>query len=92
MASFFNRLKRATQAAFEKDGPEKYHILCRPVVCTRCGHDNFKTGQAQLNTATMSFLDLDWMNESVSLLICTTCSKIEWYGHPPEKMISSNHA
>jgi hypothetical protein len=52
--------------------------------CSHCGGENFDTGTAQLNTAGMTFLGLDWANQSANLLICTKCGHIDWFLEDPE--------
>ena len=50
------------------------------VVCVHCKHDSFQKGSAQLNTRGMTFLGLDWLNESATTLICSRCGYIHWFG------------
>ncbi len=32
----------------------------------------------------MTFLNLDWANRNATLLICTSCSHIEWFLEDPD--------
>jgi ribosomal protein S27E len=55
------------------------------VTCSHCGATSFTRGEAQLNTAGLSFLGLDWANRSATVLICDSCGKIEWFLENPEE-------
>ncbi|EHF02941.1 hypothetical protein HMPREF1008_00586 [Olsenella sp. oral taxon 809 str. F0356] len=54
-------------------------IAGKAVVCPHCGGTRFLEGKAQLNTAGMSFLNLDWLNRSVTVLECAHCGRIQWF-------------
>lgn len=59
---------------------------CTPIVCPHCGHNEFEISGAMLNTPGMTFLRLDWLNRTASVLVCTTCSHIQWFMEQPEEM------
>ena len=86
MSDFMDRLKRATKAAFEEIGPGQFTQDDKPIRCPHCGNDHFEEGTAQLNTAGMSFLNLDWADRSATILACTRCGRIEWYLDRPERL------
>jgi hypothetical protein len=44
-------------------------------------------GRAQLNTAGLTFFNLDWANRSAATLTCTSCGRIEWYLTDPKKSV-----
>ncbi len=67
----FNKALNDKQTPFEVNGIA--------VTCSHCGGVSFDKSKAQLNTAGLSFLDLDWANRSATVLICDTCGKIEWF-------------
>ena len=50
------------------------------IICTHCKHDYFHKGSAQLNTRGLTFLGLDWLNESATTLVCSRCGYIHWFG------------
>lgn len=50
-----------------------------PLKCPHCGGVNFTHDRAQLNTAGMTFLKLDWLNKSADTFICNDCGRIEWF-------------
>ena len=60
-----------------------YQNLGKKIVCPNCGNDKFEKRDVLLNTAGMSFLGLDWANRSAAALICTNCTRIEWYLNQP---------
>ena len=68
------------------EGPEgeRFTVAGKPVGCSHCAHDRFVEGRAQLNTAGMTFFNLDWANRSAATLACTRCGHIEWFLEDPE--------
>lgn len=86
MASFAERLKRGLRAAASAWGPGSYEVEGKKVVCPHCGKGEFAEGSAQLNTAGMSFIGLDWANKSAHTLMCSECGRIEWFGQRPDRM------
>jgi len=64
---------------------ERYSIADKEVVCPHCGHDEFIVGRAQLHTAGLTFLGLEWANRSANTLLCGVCGRIEWYMTEPER-------
>jgi predicted nucleic-acid-binding Zn-ribbon protein len=55
------------------------------ITCPQCQNKAFLQGKAQLNTAAMSLLDLDWANKSATTLICAQCSHISWFHDEPQR-------
>lgn len=70
---FFSSFNRALY------GDDSYEIKGRPVTCSHCGEHEFEQGDAQLNTAGLTFLGLDWANRSACIFICKNCGHIEWF-------------
>lgn len=66
------------------EGNQEYRVADKQVVCSHCGGTKFDAGAALLNTAGMSFVGLDWANRNATLLICETCSHIEWFLNDPD--------
>jgi predicted nucleic-acid-binding Zn-ribbon protein len=83
MAGFWARMKRAASQAVS---PREYEAAGRQIVCPHCGGSTFDKSEAQLNTAGMSFLNLDWANRSATTLTCSTCSRIEWFLERPREI------
>jgi predicted nucleic-acid-binding Zn-ribbon protein len=61
-----------------------YEILNKKIVCPNCGHDKFEVREILLNTSAMTFFGFDWANKSASAMICTNCTRIEWYFDKPK--------
>ena len=89
MSRFLSRLGDAVKAgidgAKEAGGAGHYEIAGARVACPQCGHDTFIEGTAQLNTAGLTFLDLDWANRSATTLVCCRCSYIAWFLDAPRR-------
>ena len=85
VGKFFTALQRGVQAMGESPSGERYTVAERIVTCPHCSNDRFVEGRAQLNTAGMSFLNLDWANRSAATLVCTSCGRIEWFLADPEE-------
>ncbi len=51
----------------------------RIVTCTHCGGDRFKKRKAQPNTALMSAMCLDCLNESAVALVCENWGHLKWF-------------
>ena len=64
----------------DKDG-RAYMSNDVKVTCVHCQHTKFGRSKALLNTRGMSFMDLDWLNESATTLICKRCGYIHWFAN-----------
>ncbi len=64
----------------------QYSLDGKPVRCPHCNGAHFKSDEAQLNTAFATLLDLDWTNKSATILICNSCSQIQWFGTRPSRI------
>jgi predicted nucleic-acid-binding Zn-ribbon protein len=85
VGNFFTAVKRGVQAMGEAPAGERYTVAGKAVSCAHCARDRFIEGRAQLNTAGMTFLNLDWANRSAATLTCTACGRIEWFLADPEE-------
>ena len=83
MGRFGNTVKRAAKAFTVSMGPGEYSTAGKKIVCPHCAGTVFAEGSAQLNTAGMTFLNLDWANESATILTCKNCGLIQWYLKKP---------
>lgn len=63
--------------------PTRFCVGELPIVCPICGHDEFDRREMLVNTTGMSFLKLDWLNESACALVCRKCSRIELFARAP---------
>jgi predicted nucleic-acid-binding Zn-ribbon protein len=50
--------------------------------CVHCGATRFVRRQAQLHTPFMTFFNLDWLNKTAEIFVCTTCGRLEWFLDP----------
>lgn len=73
---FFGELKKASDG---EPAGEEVEIAGRALVCPHCGGNRFFSGEAQLNTAGMTFLGLDFANRSAATYECATCGRVEWF-------------
>lgn len=85
MANFAKAFRRGTKAFVTALGPGKYAAAGRVIVCPHCHGEVFQLGSAQLNTAGLTFFNLDWANRSATTLACTNCGRIEWFAKRPER-------
>ena len=86
MANLGKALKRAAKAFADGMGPGQYSAGGKKIVCPQCEGATFAEGSAQLNTAGMTFLNLDWANKSASTLACTQCGRILWFMKRPHRL------
>ena len=86
MGRYFTAMKRAVAAMGEAPDGERYVVAGKPATCGHCGRDRFVEGRAQLNTAGLTFMNLDWANRSAATLTCTSCGRIEWFLSDPEEV------
>ena len=54
-------------------------IRSKTLVCPVCGNRFFTERAAQLNTAGMSFLDLDFLNKTAQCYVCSECTHFIWF-------------
>lgn len=64
---------------FSAPEPKQVDVLGKAIKCLVCGHDRFHQREAQLNTAGLTLLKLDWMNSSGLCAVCDQCGFIHWF-------------
>jgi hypothetical protein len=62
--------------------PRRVTIAGYELKCNHCGGNAFTGREALLNTAGMTFLDLEWLNASAEVLVCSRCGRLEWFLDP----------
>lgn len=67
------------RSPFEKADPTPIDVKGHSLTCPICGNTQFRTREAQLNTAVATFFDLDWANKSATCYICSECTHILWF-------------
>ncbi len=50
-----------------------------PLKCKHCGSGSFTHRRSQLNTAAMTFFNLDWLNASADIYVCKNCGFLHWF-------------
>lgn len=65
--------------------PGEYSLAGRSVHCPHCQGTQFIAGEAQLNTAFATLIELDWLNKTAAILTCTSCSQIQWFRVQPSR-------
>ena len=64
----------------------QYALRGSDVLCPHCKGDRFTAGEAQLNTALATLINLDWANRSATILTCASCGQILWFQNAPDKV------
>ncbi len=85
MAGFFKSLKRGVQAVAASHNIHTYELQGKVIICPHCNANEFDEGSALLNTAGLTFLNLDWANRSATVLACRKCGQVQWFLQKPEK-------
>jgi len=83
---YFTAVKHGFEAMGEAPAGERYTVAGKAATCAHCSRDRFIEGRAQLNTAGLTFFNLDWANCTAATLTCTSCGRIEWYFTDPEEV------
>ncbi len=86
MSNFWTALTRAAKAAAGAFGPSKYSVEGKEVTCPHAATKNSLRGSAQLHTAGMTFIGLEWAQQSAYTLLCSRCGRIEWFMQRPERL------
>lgn len=84
--SFLSKLKKGISGAYDAVNSDEFEINGIKLRCIHCGHRHFEVGDAQLNTAGLTALNLDWANDSASTVVCKSCSFIMWFAATPNKV------
>ena len=61
----------------------KFKVGSNPLICPVCGHDEFDRREMQMNTSGMTFMRMDWLNDSACALVCQQCKRIELFAESP---------
>ena len=64
---------------FSKKKSETIEVAGKQLQCLVCGSDHFWQQGALLNTAGLTFLELDWANKEAACCICDQCGYIHWF-------------
>ena len=64
---------------WKKKQPQPIEVKGHPLVCPVCKNDHFWTRRVLLNTAVLTFFDLDWTNRRAQCFVCSECTYIYWF-------------
>lgn len=57
----------------------------RVVFCGHCDGITFTARKLLMNTRGMTYMGLDWLNETSVALVCDHCTHIEWFTRAPHQ-------
>ena len=66
-----------------QDEPLEFDVGERQATCQFCGDQKFWIKKGQLNTAVMSFFDVEWLDPQATCLICDSCGYVHWFLEVP---------
>jgi hypothetical protein len=64
---------------FEENEPKPIEVKGHQLRCPVCDNTNFWMRKALLNTAGLTFFNLDWADKSATCFICSECTHIDWF-------------
>lgn len=59
-----------------------------PIVCAQCRNDGFEAREILFNTRGLTFMNLDWLNRTVTALVCAKCGHIQLFAVTPTALDS----
>jgi len=74
-----SQTKRSDRVGLFSKKSETIGVAGTKLECVICGNDHFWKRDAQLNTAGLTFLDLDWANASALCVVCDNCGYVHWF-------------
>lgn len=79
MKRFWRALKAGSKAMGEPEVAERMQVAAVRMRCDHCRGESFRESSAQLNTAGMTFIGLDWANRSARVFVCSGCGQLKWF-------------
>lgn len=64
---------------FKSAEAQPVEILGNPMRCEICDHDRFFQREGKIQTTGMTFLELDWLNQSANCVVCAQCGYVHWF-------------
>lgn len=64
---------------FKNKAPETVEVKGHELKCPVCSNNEFWKGSAQLNSAVMTFFNLDWADKSATYFVCSECTHLSWF-------------
>lgn len=74
--------ENAGAKSYAEDRPH-FRVDSRRIVCPTCGHDGFDQRSMLVNTAAMTFMNLEWLNASACVLVCRRCTRMQLFAVAP---------
>jgi len=62
---------------------QRFKAAEKQVACAHCGGVDFTSQEILMNTRAATFFNLDWLNRTASVLICSQCGRLEWFNEAP---------
>ena len=62
-----------------KEEPERVDVLGKQLQCHVCGNRGFYKREAQMHTAGMSFMNLEWTQPTCTCAVCSNCGFVHWF-------------
>jgi uncharacterized protein len=60
-------------------------VAGKAISCPQCGGTTFISSSARLLAPGLTFHHLEWLGQTVHILLCDTCSHIQWFGKEPQQ-------
>ena len=81
--SIHKDIKERSQKLF---GPSRYALKSKSFSCSHCGGELFYQSKGQTNTRLSSFLGLEFLDQQMTVLICSECGLLFWMSETPQKV------
>jgi len=86
MSHFWTTLTQGTKNTAGSFTPGQYSVGGKKVTCPHCGNERFAAGTSQIPTAGLTFVGLEWAEQTAYTLLCSNCGRIEWYMQEPVRL------
>lgn len=63
--------------------PDRFEIDGKPLACVVCGHEEFASRKALLNSRTATFLGMDFLDQAAKVITCRHCGYVHWFVPAP---------
>ena len=72
-------LKAAVNSLASGPKAESFRAGVKQVTCPRCENVLFHKQRIILSTTGSAITNTEWLDRSVTVLVCANCSRIEWF-------------
>ena len=72
-------LKAAAKSLTDGPRAESFQAGGKQVACSHCENILFHKQRIILSTTGSALTNTEWLDRSVSVLVCANCSQIEWF-------------